>query len=202
MFAQTKHTRKRRSQHHTSKVHRPRTTPVANTTTRSVASLPDYLQFLFTQTIIKHVPVLRRQLCALDAKASILFPSPNRRVMFVIDHFDDPHLTLHSIRKPPRKPYSFYPSLPRNGVCNTSHRGFWSSVVVRLRCDATEYNGREVVAVDGLPFRKWMWKETSSYAHPELRCPRNGPLFMATVFALVDHCSPIRHLTLPPKVLR
>lgn len=149
--------------------------------TRKKYQLPNYLKFLFSETVIKHVPQIQTKLLKYDKIAlSKISKSEDIRAIYAIDHLDDPHLSLHSLKK--KNPYfSFYLK---------TH-----ALKPYIRCTDVQCNAKQVKKVNGKPFWKWLQKEITKYTSPELKRTINIPRLINTVFEVANY-SEIRSIEL------
>ena len=151
--------------------------------TKKKYQLPNYLKFIFTKTVIKHVPAIQTKLLKYDKDAlSKISKNENMRAIYAIDHLDDPHLSLHSLKK--KNPYfSFYLKSDPNGL------------KPHIRCSHVQCNAKQVKKVNGIPFWKWLQREICKYTSPELKRTINVPRLINTVFEVANY-SEVRSIEL------
>lgn len=129
--------------------------------------MSDFLQFLFTKTIIKYLPKLQKRLKKLKRDADKLELSEKQKIIYIIYHFDYPHLSIQSLTyKPSSNNFSIYCRI-QNFATKITGLKFY------LNCKG-KYNNMEIIKIDGKSPLHFINNKIKLYDNPGFR---NNKLF-------------------------
>ena len=124
----------------------------------------NFLKFLFTKTIIKFVPRLQKKLKLLLKNANKLNLSERSKIIYIIYHFDYPHLPINYINSKNalvNNNFTVYPKI-KNFAKSLSDIKFF------INCKG-KYNGREVIKIENNSVISYIKKKINRYTNPKFK---------------------------------
>lgn len=131
--------------------------------------LPPWLKFLFIKTILKFVPKLQKRLLLLLKNAKKLNLSERSIIIYIIYHFDYPHLPITYINNTNRMVHNNFTVYPKIKNFKKSI----SDIKFFINCKG-KYNGMEIIKIENKSVISYIKKKIDKYNNPMFR---NSNLF-------------------------